>query len=788
MKNILKYMKEKYLVLDGATGTHLQINGLKNGVCPEQFVIENEDVLISLQKAYVDAGSDIILTCTFGANAKKLKTYGLDDRVYEMNKNLALISKSVGAKFVGGDIGSTGQFIEPLGDTTFEMAVDIFKEQIKGLVDGGVDLIAIETMLDVNEARAAIIASKEVCDLPVFVSMTFDAFGRTLTGTSSKAAAIILQAAGADAIGLNCSTGPKEMVQIVKDMKSVLDVPLIVKPNAGIPKLVDGVTVFDLGKEDFKNDMVALVKLGADIVGGCCGTDPEYIKTLSDSLLGLKPDEIVSKKRSILASGFEIKEVVDNGKLFVIGERINPTGKKALKEDFKQGKIQLAVEYSNEQTRAGADAIDVNVGVPGIDENELMQELIKTLGSRCRVPLCIDSSYPSVIEKALRIYPGRGIINSISLEEGKAEALLPIAKKYGAMFILLPIDEHGIPETGEKRIHIIEKLYRKAKSYGLNKEDILVDGLAFAISSTTNAGNETFKVIQWCIQHGFKTTLGVSNSSFGLPARKWINTSYLSTAMTFGLTSAIINPCEEILMNTALSTAAVLGRDKGYLRYINRVADVQLETLNTADIKDIYTAVLKGKDGLTLASQAAKSREITDIIENDIIKALNEVGERFASKRYFLPQLLASASSAKDILDYLEPLMKKSEDGIKKKEKFVIATVKGDIHDIGKNLVGLMLKNHGYDVVDLGKDVPRERIVKAIIKHHARIVGLSALMTTTAKEMEKAIIAINKECPDVKIMVGGAVITPDFAEQIGADIYANDAADCIKLANEYFSK
>jgi 5-methyltetrahydrofolate--homocysteine methyltransferase len=785
MKTILKYMHEKHLVLDGATGTHLQNNGLKNGECPEQFVLDHPKILQTLQRKYVEAGSDVILTSTFGANSKKLATYGLGEKAYAINKELAQISKAVGCKFLGGDIGSTGQFIEPLGDLSFEGAIDIFKEQIRGLVDGGVDLIVIETMLDIKEARAALIAAKEVCTLPVFVTMTFDAYGRTLTGTSAKSAAVILESAGADAVGLNCSTGPKEMKQIVIDMREVLSVPLIVKPNAGLPKLVDGKTVFDLSKEDFATDIKLLVDLGANIVGGCCGSDPTYIKQLSDLLSHQKPHEIKQVSKSILSSAFEACEIVDDEKLFIIGERINPTGKKALKEELKKGDFSLLLEYAANQANAGADILDINVGVAGLDEKALMHEAISTLASRSRLPLSIDSSDKDVVENALRIYPGRAIINSISLEEGKAEAMLPLAKKYGAMFILLTIDEHGIPESGEKRIRLIQKLYKTAKSYGLKKEDILVDGLAFAISSTKNAGQETFKVIKWCKAHGFKTVLGISNSSYGLPMRKWINSSYLSCAMTCGLTCAIINPCEELMINTALSTAAVLGRDMDYSRYMNGVSHLDLD-IKGDHLTSVYDAVLKGKDALDLTKEQIKTREMTDIIENDIIKALTDVGELFSQKKYFLPQLLASASSAKDVLDYLEPLMAKAHIKTKEKDAFVLATVKGDVHDIGKNLVGLMLKNHGYDVIDLGKDISKEKIVKAVKLSGAKMVGLSALMTTTAKEMQKAIVALKKQCPQTKIMVGGAVVSQEFADQIGADYYAHDAAESVIIANKYF--
>ncbi|MEX1308762.1 MAG: homocysteine S-methyltransferase family protein [Eubacteriales bacterium] len=787
MMDFKELLKNEYLILDGATGSHLQENGMKVGECPEQFAIENPEVIRSLQRDYIKAGSKVVYASTFGANRKKLAAFGLENDVYEMNKRLVEISKEAadGKALVGGDIGGTGAFIKPLGDLSFEDMVDIYKEQIRGFVDGGADLVVIETMIDLNEARAAVLAAKETCDLPVFVTMTFDESARTLTGTSPKAAAIALQAAGADAVGLNCSTGPFEMVQQVREMKSVLDVPLIVKPNAGIPVLKDGKTVFNLSADDFVSGMRALVDLGADIIGGCCGTTPEYIEKLTKAVSGRKPELISTKQASYLSSNFEEQEVPSHGKFFVIGERINPTGKKALKESFLNGDISLAVEYANTQRDAGADALDVNVGVPGIDEKSVMEPLVGELGARNRLPLVFDSSYPETIAHALRIYPGRALINSISAEKDKADVLLPLQKKYGAMAILLPIGEKGIPATAIERAAIIEELFSRAEKLGLKKHDFLVDGLAFAISSSLDAAEQTFKTLEWCKENGFKTVLGVSNASFGLPQRQWVNLAYLSAAMQHGLTAGIINPNEELLMNTALATGAVLGRDPDFGDYIDAVANVETKSIGGGAAPDsLFDAVVGGKDPLSLIKKEIEIRDVQAIIDEEIIRALNHVGDLFAAKKYFLPQLLASARTAKTVFDFIEPYLEAESGGAAQKTKVVMATVKGDIHDIGKNLVALMLKNHGFDVIDLGKDVPSEVIVRTAKETGAKLVGLSALMTTTAQEMAATVAVLGKETPDIKVMVGGAVVTPEFAEEIGAHGYSKDAAEAVKTAKK----
>ena len=786
MKHILDSIKTEYLILDGATGTYLQENGLKTGMCPEQFVIDNPAVLQTLQQSYIDAGAKVIYTSTFGGNRKKLENFGLQDQAYAVNKRLAEISVegADGRAFVAGDVGPTGVFIHPLGDYEFEALVDIYKEQIRALADGGVDLIVIETMIDLNETRAAIIAAKEVCDLPVFATMTFDESGRSLTGSSPEAAAVAMQAAGADAVGLNCSTGPAEMRETVRRMKRVLKVPLMVKPNAGMPKIVDGETIFEMDAAAFCNEMQTLADLGADVVGGCCGTTPDYIEKLSKTLKNKKhqKDRLYDENVSVLASNAEIVEIQPNGKLYVIGERINPTGKKALKAALKAGDTSLAIDYAGEQRDAGADILDINVGVPGIDEAELMESVVSELGARMRLPLCIDSSYPSVVERALRIYPGRALINSISDEKDKADALLPIMKKYGAMAILLPIGEDGIPDTSEGRIDIIQSVYQKAKSYGLTKADFLVDGLAFAVSSSPDAASIAFKVLNWCRDNQFKTVLGVSNASFGLPQRQWINAAYLSAAMQNGLNCAIINPNDALLMNTAYASAAVLGRDQDFSRYIETVTGFEGSSGKPNEMS-LYDAVLYGKDPIDVLKIVLKDSRPEAVINENVIPALNQVGDWFAEKKFFLPQLLASAKSAKVVFDYIEPYLEKS-DTVEKKHTMVIATVKGDIHDIGKNLVALMLKNHGFNVVDLGKDVDSDTIIQAIQTHQAKLAGLSALMTTTAKEMSQSVAAIKAAAPDVRIMVGGAVVTQSFADEIGADAYAKDAAQAVKAAQK----
>jgi len=570
-KEFLDYLKENIMILDGATGTELQKRGMPKGVCPEKWVIENPEVIIDVQREYVNAGSNAVYTCTFGANRMKLEAFGLQDKVVEMNAELARLSKkAVGDKaFVAGDLAPTGKFIKPFGDMDFETCVEVYKEQVKGLLEGGVDFFVIETMMDIQEARAALIAVKESCDLPVCVSMTFEESGKTLMGTDPLTALITLQSLGADAVGCNCSTGPKDMLKIIKTMKPYALVPLLAKPNAGLPKLVDGKTVFDMGVEEYGTYVEELVKSGVNLLGGCCGTSPLYIAEIKKNLNGLKPLKIEPEKVSAITSARSTVFLGANHPTVVVGERINPTGKKKLQEELKEGKTSLVTDLALEQVEKGAKVLDVNVGMPGIDEKETMVKIVELLVSMVSTPLCLDSSSPEVLEAALRIYPGRALINSISAEKAKLEKLLPIAAKYGAMFILLPLSDEGVPSTAEERYTIINEVYERAKKYGYEKKDIVVDGLVMTVASDQKAALETLKVIDWSTNNfGCNTILGLSNVSFGLPERGWVNSAFLAMAMGKGLTMAILNPSSDTLMSIKMAGDVLTGKDKNSLKYI----------------------------------------------------------------------------------------------------------------------------------------------------------------------------------------------------------------------------
>ena len=795
-KEFLDYLKENIMILDGATGTELQKRGMPKGVCPEKWVIENPEVIIDVQREYVNAGSNAVYTCTFGANRMKLEAFGLQDKVVEMNAELARLSKkAVGDKaFVAGDLAPTGKFIKPFGDMDFETCVEVYKEQVKGLLEGGVDFFVIETMMDIQEARAALIAVKESCDLPVCVSMTFEESGKTLMGTDPLTALITLQSLGADAVGCNCSTGPKDMLKIIKTMKPYALVPLLAKPNAGLPKLVDGKTVFDMGVEEYGTYVEELVKSGVNLLGGCCGTSPLYIAEIKKNLNGLKPLKIEPEKVSAITSARSTVFLGANHPTVVVGERINPTGKKKLQEELKEGKTSLVTDLALEQVEKGAKVLDVNVGMPGIDEKETMVKIVELLVSMVSTPLCLDSSSPEVLEAALRIYPGRALINSISAEKAKLEKLLPIAAKYGAMFILLPLSDEGVPSTAEERYTIINEVYERAKKYGYEKKDIVVDGLVMTMASDQKAALETLKVIDWSTNNfGCNTILGLSNVSFGLPERGWVNSAFLAMAMGKGLTMAILNPSSDTLMSIKMAGDVLTGKDKNSLKYIEyfggstKEQTVQTKKAEQSITEKIYGAVLGGdKENIKLHIEAAlkEGLEASYIVDNCLIPAINHVGELYDKKEYFLPQLIQSAETMKEAFGLVEPLLKKDGTAEKAKARIVIATVKGDIHDIGKNIVALMLRNYGFEVYDLGKDVSAEEIINAAKEKKAEIIGLSALMTTTMMEMKTVIDLAKKEGLTAKFMVGGAVVTESFAKEIGADGYSEDAYSAVKLANK----
>lgn len=795
-------LENRILVLDGATGTNLMQAGMPMGVCPEQWILEHPQVMIDLQAAYIEAGSNIIYAPTFTGNRIKLAEYGLEEQLESMNKELVAISKQAVVKagcrgYIAGDITMTGRQLEPMGNLQLEELIDVYKEQIRYLTEAGVDLLVVETMMSLAETRAAVIAAKETCELPIMATLTFNEDGRTLFGTDPGTAVTVLQNLGVDAIGANCSTGPEEMCEVIAAMKEYANVPIIAKPNAGMPEIMDGETVYAMTPEEFAEAGQKLVEAGAGIVGGCCGTTPAHIMALARAVKGMEPHEVSTEKRRILTSERKLTELKLDGSFMVVGERINPTGKKKLQEQLREGNLELVLEMAEEQEQLGAEILDINMGMNGINEKEMMLRVIKEVSSAVNLPLCIDSSHVDVIEAALRNYPGRALINSISMEHPKLEQLLPIAKKYGAMFILLPLSDEGLPETIEEKHAIIREVEKQAFDMGFVKEDIVVDGLVATVGANKNAALETLATISYCRSElELATICGLSNISFGLPERININTAFLTMAIANGLTMAIANPSQAMLMNAALASDLLLNKEQADVQYIERVnkltASVAVKPQTTEGAADesrktpVLEAVLKGNKNKILERVQAEldaGRKPEAIIDNDLIPAINEVGDLFNKKIYFLPQLISSAETMEKAIQYLEPkLEKKNTD--EKMPTIVIATVEGDIHDIGKNLVALMLRNYGYRVLDLGKDVPKEEIIDVAVKERAGIIALSALMTTTMMRMKDVVEYAKEKQVEAKIMIGGAVITQSFADEIGADGYSKDAAEAVQVAEK----
>lgn len=806
----------RILILDGACGTNLQQAGMPTGVCPELWILEHPEILKKLQQEYVTAGANILYAPTFTANRIKLAEYGLQDRLFEINAKLTALSKEAanGKAYVAGDLTMTGQQLYPLGDLMFEQLVEIYKEQADALYKAGVDLFIIETMMSLQETRAAVIAIQETCDLPVMASLTFEADGRTLFGTDPKTAVVALQSLGVDAVGLNCSTGPDAMLDIVKEMYAYANIPILAKPNAGMPELECGKTVYKMSPQEFALSMEKLIQAGAHIAGGCCGTGPSHIKALADITAGINPPAIQSVNRRVLTSERKTVEITLDGPFQVIGERINPTGKKKLKAQLREGSLSLVRSMAKEQAENGAVILDVNMGVNGIDETKMMQEAIYEVTSTVDCPLCLDSSSVDTLEAALRIYPGRALINSISMESEKITRLLPIAKRYGAMFILLPLSDEGLPKNAEEKRGIVHTVLKQALSLGFSKEDIIVDGLVATVGANPNAALECFDTIHYCKHElGLATVCGLSNISFGLPQRLFVNTAFLTMAIANGLTMAIANPSQDLLMNAAAASDMLLCKKDSSSRYISRMQQYSIKQeeeqrqsqaakpvpaaagakeadANGAASNAVYNAVLQGdKNQIVSYAKAELSggAKPQQVIDRYLIPAINQVGVLFDQQKYFLPQLIASANAMKTAIEYLEPLIQRN--GSKKEAAtLVIATVEGDIHDIGKNLVVLMLRNYGYHVIDLGKDVPADTIVQTAIREQAKVIGLSALMTTTMTRMQDVVNLAKEMHFDGKIIIGGAAITQSFADEIGADGYSKDAAECVKLVEGLIEK
>lgn len=824
--------KGHILYLDGATGSNLVKAGMPSGVCPEQWILEHKDVMLKLQKDYVQAGTNILYAPTFTANRVKLAEYHLEKNMSAMIHELVAISREAAANspghtvLVAGDITMTGEQLKPMGKMELEDLIDIYKEQILSMVDAGVDLLVVETMMSLAETRAALIAAKEVCDLPVIATLTFEADGRTLFGTDAKTAAIVLESLGASAIGANCSTGPAQMESIISDMVTHTRIPVIAKPNAGLPFLDEnGNTCYNMEAEEFTEEMEILVNAGASILGGCCGTTPEFIRQIHDrfgteakATAARRPEGIRYLTSERITHSFGLEDG-----FFVVGERINPTGKKALQAQLKEGSFEKVIQFAEEQEACGAKVLDINMGMSGIDEKASMLRALEEVSGVTNLPLSLDSSYVEVLEAALRHYPGRALVNSVSLETEKFEKLLPIVAKYGAMFILLPLSDAGLPKNIDEKKEIIHKIYDRATSLGMHKEDIVVDGLVATVGANPKAALETLETIRYCKANGFATICGLSNISFAMPERSFVNTAFLTLAIQAGLTMAIANPSQELLVSCALATDLLLNKEEAALRYIEYAGGVRerreakeaelarklslLESQGTAsgqtsnagsaeksavengpqinEMQDkLKTAVLKGnRNGIVkITKEALESGEKpSELLNQVLLPAINQVGEYFDQGKYFLPQLIASAEAMKNSIEVLEPLLQTGSAG-EEMPVVVIATVEGDIHDIGKNLVALMLKNHGFHVIDLGKDVPQAKILETAREHHAEFIALSALMTTTMQRMREIVAAAKQEGITAKIIIGGAVITQEYADEIGADGYSKDAADAVKLA------
>ena len=824
--------KDHILYLDGATGSNLVKAGMLSGVCPEQWILEHQDVMLQLQKDYVQAGTNILYAPTFTANRVKLAEYHLEKNMTSMIRDLVAISKKAAEStpghpvYVAGDLTMTGEQLKPMGKMELETLIDIYKEQILCLVDAGADLLVVETMMSLAETRAALIAAKEVCDLPVIATLTFEADGRTLFGTDAKTAAIVLESLGASAIGANCSTGPAQMESIISEMVSHTRIPVIAKPNAGLPFLDEnGTTCYNMEAEEFAEEMEVLVNAGATILGGCCGTTPEFIRQIHERFgtdakvaASRRPDGIRYLTSERITHSFGL----DDG-FFVVGERINPTGKKALQAQLREGSFEKVIQFAEEQETCGAKVLDINMGMSGIDEKASMLRALEEVSGVTNLPLSLDSSYVEVLEAALRNYPGRALVNSVSLETEKFEKLLPIVAKYGAMFILLPLSDAGLPKDIEEKKEIIHKIYDRALSLGMCKEDIVVDGLVATVGANPKAALETLETIRYCKENGFATICGLSNISFAMPERSFVNTAFLTLAIQAGLTMAIANPSQELLMSCALAADLLLNKEEAALRYIEYAGGVRerreekeaelakklalLENQGTTaktgtagnaaketttdngpqinEMQDkLKTAVLKGnRNGIVkITKEALESGEKpAELLNQVLLPAINQVGEFFDQGKYFLPQLIASAEAMKNSIEVLEPLLQTGGTG-EEMPVVVIATVEGDIHDIGKNLVALMLKNHGFHVIDLGKDVPQAKILESAKEHHAEFIALSALMTTTMQRMREIVAAAKEEGITAKIIIGGAVITQEYADEIGADGYSKDAADAVKLA------
>ena len=804
MKPLLDRLGKEWLFCDGGSGTILQANGLQPGELPETWNLSHKERIVKLHRDYFESGADIVVTNTFGANALKFPDH---EELRQIVTNAVTLAKQarkeVGREddaYVALDLGPTGKLLEPLGDLSFDRAVELFSEVVRYGAEAGCDLISIETMNDSYEVKAAVLAAKESCDLPVFATTTYDTDGKLLTGAPVEGVVALLEGLGVNALGVNCSLGPEQMLPIAQRLVNAASIPVIVNPNAGLPRVEDGKTVYDVGPEEFADIMEQIADLGIQVAGGCCGTTPAHIHLLKERILKNHPFKPQTHKHRTVVTSFS--QVVEIGpRPVVIGERINPTGKKKFQEALKNHDIESILQVGLSEEDQGADILDVNVGIPKIDEPAMMQEVVTRLQGVTGLPLQIDTSDPKALERALRYYNGKPMVNSVNGKAENIEAVMPIVKKYGGVLVGLVLDEAGIPETADGRLAIAKKIYAAADRYGISRDDIVIDGLTMTISSDQSAAATTLETIRRVRDelHGH-TILGVSNVSFGLPARELINANFLTMAIQNGLSSAIINPGNEVMMQAFRTSCALLGMDpqcmnfiahySGYVSSAKRAAGQAQQAASSAAKAEggsaLQDAIRRGmkESAASLTIEALKTRDGLSIINEDLIPALDVVGNEFEKKIVFLPQLLMSAEAANAAFDEIKKTMTGAPQ--KKKAKVILATVKGDIHDIGKNIVRVIMENYGYEVIDLGRDVPPETIVDTAIRENVPLIGLSALMTTTVVAMEETIKQLHEKKPDTKVMVGGAVMTQEFADQIGADFYGKDAMASVRYAESLF--
>ncbi len=803
-RDFRKELKEKILILDGAMGTYLQSKGyLEAGACPELLNLEHPDWIEEIHREYIEAGADIVVTNTFGGNRIKLSEYGLQNRVVEINRRAVEIARKAAGEdhFVSTSIGPTGKFAEPIGDLSMEELIDVFKEQVQGAIEGGTDLFSIETMLDIKEFKAAVIAIRELTDLPIIAMMTFDDGNRTVLGTPPEVTAIVAESLGVDVVGSNCGLGPDTIVQLLRRMGRVTDLPLISQPNAGIPVVKNGKTIFPATPEEMAQYVPDILKAGGRIIAGCCGTTPQHIKVMKEKLQSLHP---LPQKEIEVVRGTKVASrtkyvIINHDNPVIIGERINPTGKKSFTQELKEGKVTYIRNQALRQVEDGAELLDVNVGAAGVDEVKMMRRAIYTINSTVEAPVVIDSSNPEAVKAALLMIDGKPVINSISGEKKKLEEIIPLGKKYGGAFVVLTLDDNGIPESSEERIQVLGKVLEEIDKAGIPRDDLLVDTLTLTVSAVQERAMETIKALKTVSEEfGLNSVLGVSNVSYGLPARRYISAAFLSMALYEGLTAAIVNPSDKLIRSTFLASKVLLNKDPGAQNYISVMANVkefeipETEAGKEPDIKEkIKIAVIKGDEEniVSLVEKAlGEGLEPLQISNEALIPGISYIGEEFGAGRIFLPQVMQSARTMKLAFERLKEEMLKNKKVEKPKGRILFATVQGDVHDIGKNIVITLLENYGYYVKDLGKSVPAETILEEAQKERYDFVGLSALMTTTMMEMPRVIDLLKKNGIDSAVMVGGAVVTQEFADEIGADIYGEDAMDTVKKVEEWMKK